>query len=162
MAFRRIQFPEEKESGDFNQVVTKCKAKNVVMIAGGTGIAPMLQFVRDVLKDQTDNVSLCQYHAPFMKCYNLRIDILDKSCIGGHLGFWQMAETFTGLKLQGQLGQFGKTSVSDIEGFVQLPDGKIVSGAEWGNILVWDGGLIKVEISREKGKPCHDRKRFPL
>ena len=34
-----------------------------------------------------------------------------------------MAETFTGLKLQGQLGRFGKTSVSDIEGFVQLPDG---------------------------------------
>ena len=66
-----------------------------------------------------------------------------------------MAETFTGLKLQGQLGRFGKTSVSDIEGFVQLPDGKVVSGAEWGNILVWDGGLIKVEISREKGKPCH-------
>ena len=80
----------------------------------------------------------------------------------GHIRFWQMAETFTGLKLQGQLGRFGKTSVSDIEGFVQLPDGKVVSGAEWGNILVWDGGLIKVEISREKGKPCHDRKRFPL
>ena len=78
----------------------------------------------------------------------------------GHIRFWQMAETFTGLKLQGQLGRFGKTSVSDIEGFVQLPDGKVVSGAEWGNILVWDGGLIKVEISREKGKPCHDRKRL--
>ena len=78
----------------------------------------------------------------------------------GHIRFWQMAETFTGLKLQGQLGRFGKTSVSDIEGFVQLPDGKVVSGAEWGNILVWDGGLIKVEISREKGKPCHERERF--
>ena len=50
-----FNFREEKESGDFNQVV---KAKNVVMIAGGTGIAPMLQIVRDVLKDQTDNVSL--------------------------------------------------------------------------------------------------------
>ena len=48
-----FNFREEKESGDFNQVV---KAKNVVMIAGGTGIAPMLQIVRDVLKDQTDNV----------------------------------------------------------------------------------------------------------
>ena len=80
----------------------------------------------------------------------------------GHIRFWQMAETFTGLKLQGQLGRFGKTSVSDIEGFVQLPDGKVVSGAEWGNILVWDGGRITVEISREKGKPCHDRKRFWL
>ena len=62
----------------------------------------------------------------------------------GHIRFWQMAETFTGLKLQGQLGRFGKTSVSDIEGFVQLPDGKVVSGCEWGNLLVWEGGLIKV------------------
>ena len=70
-----FNFREEKESGDFNQVV---KAKNVVMIAGGTGIAPMLQIVRDVLKDQTDNVSLRKYHALFMKCYNLRINILDK------------------------------------------------------------------------------------
>ena len=38
-----FNFHEEKESGDFNQIV---KAKNVVMIAGGTGIAPMLQFLR--------------------------------------------------------------------------------------------------------------------
>jgi len=50
-----FNFREEKESGDFNQVV---KAKNVVMIAGGTGIAPMLQIVRDVLKDQTDNTNM--------------------------------------------------------------------------------------------------------
>ena len=55
MCLGEFNFREEKESGDFNQVV---KAKNVVMIAGGTGIAPMLQIVRDVLKDQTDNVSL--------------------------------------------------------------------------------------------------------
>ena len=74
----------------------------------------------------------------------------------GHIRFWQMAETFTGLKLQGQLGRFGKTSVSDIEGFVQLPDGKVVSGCEWGNLLVWEGGLIKVEICRKDQKPCHE------
>ena len=61
----------------------------------------------------------------------------------GHIRFWQMATTFTGLKLQGQLGRFGKTSVSDIEGFVQLPDGKVVSDCEWGNLLVWEGDLIK-------------------
>jgi len=67
-----------------------------------------------------------------------------------------MAKTFTGLKLQGQLGRFGRTSVSDIEAFVQLADGKVISGSEWGNMLVWDGGLIKVEICRKGGKPCHD------
>lgn len=37
-----------------------------------------------------------------------------------------MAHTFTGLKLQGQLGKFGKTEISDIEGYVELPDGKVL------------------------------------
>lgn len=36
-----------------------------------------------------------------------------------------MASTFTGLKLQGLLGRFGKTTVTDIEGYVELPDGKV-------------------------------------
>lgn len=36
-----------------------------------------------------------------------------------------MAHTFTGLKLQGQLGKFGKTEISDIEGYIELPDGKV-------------------------------------
>ena len=74
----------------------------------------------------------------------------------GHIRFWKMARTFTGLKLQGQLGKFGRTEISDIEGYVELPDGKVLSGCEWGNLLLWDGGLIKVEISR-KGKMCASR-----
>ena len=61
--------------------------------------------------------------------------------------FWKMAKTFTGLKLQGQLGKFGKTEISDIEGYVELPDGKVLSGTEWGNLLLWDGGLIKVSAT---------------
>ena len=36
-----------------------------------------------------------------------------------------MANTFTGLKLQGQLGRFGRTALTDIEGYVELPDGKV-------------------------------------
>lgn len=39
--------------------------------------------------------------------------------------FWKMADTFTGLKLQGELGRFGRTEISDIEGYVELPDGKV-------------------------------------
>lgn len=39
--------------------------------------------------------------------------------------FWEMAFTFTGLKLQGSLGRFGKTSTTDIEGYAELPDGKV-------------------------------------
>jgi len=66
-----------------------------------------------------------------------------------------MADTFTGLKLQGQLGKFGKTEITDIEGYVELPDGKVLSGSEWGNMLLWDGGLIKVQIGRKQKKPCH-------
>ncbi|XP_067931339.1 cilia- and flagella-associated protein 44-like [Watersipora subatra] len=73
----------------------------------------------------------------------------------GHIRFWKMAHTFTGLKLQGELGKFGKTEISDIEGYVELPDGKVLSGCENGNMLLWDGGLIKVEISRKGKKPCH-------
>ena len=40
-------------------------------------------------------------------------------------------------------------------GFVELPDGKVLSGSEWGNMLLWEGGLIKVEISKKGRKPCH-------
>lgn len=70
--------------------------------------------------------------------------------------FWKMARTFTGLKLQGALGKFGKTEISDIEGYVELPDGKVLSGSEWGNLLLWEGELIKVEIGRKDKKPCHN------
>uniref|UniRef100_A0A8C1KAY5 Cilia- and flagella-associated protein 44 n=1 Tax=Cyprinus carpio TaxID=7962 RepID=A0A8C1KAY5_CYPCA len=73
----------------------------------------------------------------------------------GHIRFWKMANTFTGLKLQGLLGSFGKTTVTDIEGYVELPDGKVVSGSEWGNMLLWEGGLIKVELCRKGGRTCH-------
>lgn len=66
-----------------------------------------------------------------------------------------MADTFTGLKLQGELGKFGKTEISDIEGYVELPDGKVLSGTETGNMLLWEGGLIKVEIGRKGKKTCH-------
>ncbi|KAL2085147.1 hypothetical protein ACEWY4_018467 [Coilia grayii] len=73
----------------------------------------------------------------------------------GHIKFWKIANTFTGLKLQGELGRFGRTALTDIEGYVELPDGKVLSGSEWGNMLLWDGGLIKVEICRRGGRTCH-------
>lgn len=43
----------------------------------------------------------------------------------GHIRFWRMAETFTGLKLQGDIGKFGQVELSDVEGFCELPDGKV-------------------------------------
>ena len=36
-----------------------------------------------------------------------------------------------------------------------MPDGKVLSGSEWGNMLLWDGGLIKAEIARKGKKTCH-------
>ncbi|XP_039698932.1 cilia- and flagella-associated protein 44 isoform X3 [Pteropus medius] len=73
----------------------------------------------------------------------------------GHIKFWEMALTFTGLKLQGSLGRFGKTATTDIEGYMELPDGKVLSGSEWGNMLVWEAGLIKVELCRAGNISCH-------
>ena len=47
------------------------------------------------------------------------------SCGTGHIRFWKMASTFTGLKLQGQLGKFGNVELSDVVAFVEMPDGKV-------------------------------------
>ena len=73
----------------------------------------------------------------------------------GHIRFWKMAETFTGLKLQGDLGKFGKVEISDIAGYAELPDGKVLSGSESGNLILWEGKLIKCEIALKDGSPCH-------
>nr|XP_029730533.1 LOW QUALITY PROTEIN: cilia- and flagella-associated protein 44-like [Aedes albopictus] len=77
------------------------------------------------------------------------------SCGLGHIKFWKMAQTFTGLKLQGELGRFGKTEISDIVGILPMPDEKVLSGCQWGNVLVWEAGLIKIEVCRKGRKPCH-------
>ncbi|KAJ3128012.1 Cilia- and flagella-associated protein 44 [Nowakowskiella sp. JEL0407] len=73
----------------------------------------------------------------------------------GHIRFWKMALTFTGLKLQGFIGKFGTSELTDISAFVQLPDGKVLSSTETGNLLLWDGGMIKCEIAGKGKKPCH-------
>ncbi|XP_054613541.1 cilia- and flagella-associated protein 44-like [Dunckerocampus dactyliophorus] len=73
----------------------------------------------------------------------------------GHIKFWKMASTFTGLKLEGLIGHFGKTAATDIEGYIELPDGKVVSGSNWGNLLLWDGNAIKVELCSKGGQCCH-------
>lgn len=33
---------------------------------------------------------------------------------------------------------------------------KVLSGSEWGNLLLWEGGLIKVELCRPGRKNCHN------
>ncbi|MEW5304835.1 MAG: hypothetical protein WDW36_007418 [Sanguina aurantia] len=73
----------------------------------------------------------------------------------GHIRFWKMASTFTGLKLQGAIGKFGNVGLTDVAAFVELPDGKVLSGTETGELLLWDGGLIKVVLTGVEGRPCH-------
>lgn len=73
----------------------------------------------------------------------------------GHIKFWKMAGTFTGLKLQGAVGKFGSSELSDISSFIHLPDGKVISGTEYGRLLLWEGGFIKFEIGCKNGVPCH-------
>ena len=72
-----------------------------------------------------------------------------------HIRFWKMAQTFTGLKLQGAIGKFGQIELSDISGYAELPDGKILSGLSWGNLLLWEGNLIKCEIRVSASANCH-------
>mgnify|MGYP001188008898 CR=1 FL=1 len=78
------------------------------------------------------------------------------TCGTGHIRFWKMATTFTGLKLQGEIGKFGKVEISDIAGFIEFPDGKVLSGTETGDMLIWTSGQIKVTVYRKGKKPCHD------
>ena len=73
----------------------------------------------------------------------------------GHIRFWEMAKTFTGLKLQGEIGKFGNIEISDTSGYAMFPDGKVLSGSESGSLLLWEDALVKCEFDRGSGRPCH-------
>lgn len=74
----------------------------------------------------------------------------------GHIRFWEMASTFTGLKLQGELGKFGQIDLSDISAFVEFPDGKVLSGTEYGTFLLWEGIFIKAHLMIVEKNYCHE------
>lgn len=40
----------------------------------------------------------------------------------GHIKFWKMSKTFTGLKLKGEIGKFGSTEISDIIAIYPMPN----------------------------------------
>jgi hypothetical protein len=63
----------------------------------------------------------------------------------------------SGTKIDKQSGRFDHKILSDIESFIQLSDGKVVSGSSWGSLLLWiqDSGHIKLEIKRRDLSPCH-------
>ena len=74
----------------------------------------------------------------------------------GHIRMWKMAATFTGLKLVGLLGKFGQVELSDVCAYLEFSDGKVLSGTESGQLLLWAGNLIKAVFMREGHKTCHD------
>lgn len=73
-----------------------------------------------------------------------------------HIKFWKIANTFTGLKLQGAIGKFGKIKLSDVDTFTELPDGKVVSSTETGSLLLWEANFIKCRLTRTGGQLCHN------
>ena len=91
--------------------------------------------------------------------YNVRFSDYDPRRLTtsgtGHIRFWKMATTFTGRKLQGSIGKFGKVELSDVAAFVELPDGKVISGTETGALLLWEGNFIKCRFTRAGGELCH-------
>ena len=92
--------------------------------------------------------------------YNVRFSPFDEGSLTtsgmGHIRFWKMAKTFTGLKLQGAIGKFGRFDLSDISAFSEFEDGKILSGSEIGQLLLWEGNFIKIEVGRPDGGLAHD------
>lgn len=48
-----------------------------------------------------------------------------------------------------------QVELSDIHGFAELPDGKVLSGTERGSLLLWDGNMIKFEVNRRNKRPAH-------
>lgn len=78
----------------------------------------------------------------------------------GHIKFWKMSNTFTGLKLQGEIAKFGKLELSDVAAFYELPDGKVISGTDQGTLILWDGVQVKAHLvlglENDKKIPLHN------
>lgn len=46
--------------------------------------------------------------------------------------------------------------LSDVIGYYIHPDGKVLSGTEYGNLLLWEGNLIKCVIFIDEATKCHN------
>ncbi|RVE65424.1 hypothetical protein OJAV_G00116460 [Oryzias javanicus] len=99
------------------------------------------------------------FQATSQEVYRVSFSLYDQELLTTagrrHITFWKLSTTFTGVKLERLEGHFGNSVASDIEGVLELPDGEVVSGTAWGNLLLWDGNSIKVEICCKEGRSCH-------
>ncbi|KAH0574674.1 WD40 repeat protein [Spironucleus salmonicida] len=73
-----------------------------------------------------------------------------------HIKFWQMAATFTGFKLKGDLAKFGILDASDTVAFGELPCGNFISGQGTGELALWDFTSVRLVYRRSQTKQCHD------
>ena len=81
-----------------------------------------------------------------------------------------MAQTFTGLKLQGKigiffhkypdlifgLGKFGRIDLSDVVSFVEISEDKVISTTESGILLLWDDDHVAFSLVNKNREPCHN------
>lgn len=66
--------------------------------------------------------------------YNVRFSMYSEYILAtsglGHIKFWKVAETFTGLKLKGEIAKFGQVELSDVVSYYIFQDGKVLSSTE--------------------------------
>lgn len=68
----------------------------------------------------------------------------------GHIQFWRMVKTFTGLKLQGKVGKFNGEPLSNLTAALELPfHDMIITSTEYGVLLIWLDGRVQLKIMRE-------------
>lgn len=70
-----------------------------------------------------------------------------------HFKQWKQSQTFTGLKLKGELAKFGLLDATDTTAFCELPSGNYLTGQGGGELVLWDSANVKL-IYRK----CHTGK----
>ena len=78
------------------------------------------------------------------------------TCGVGHLKYWRIANTFTGLKLQGTIGKFAMAELCDITSVIYLDEFRVLTGTNMGMLLLWESGIVRTQISAKGKKVCHD------
>ena len=116
--------------GDFTYVPNQFH--ELVMLACGTGIAPMIQIIDTVLSNEEDNTRLTLLYG-----IKTQHDILLKDSLNDYSGYWNFQVTYylsqsskdsideeKGLIHYGDCLHFGKIEFSILESFLSSPDKK--------------------------------------
>lgn len=74
-----------------------------------------------------------------------------------HLHCWDIVRTFTGLKLLHTYGSFGKYKDCEVLCIHPENSGRVLTNCDWGNILVWQNGEVRFEISGKNRRACHQK-----